>query len=47
MIWLLDSQAMLDIIDWSAPVHYLYSIYWAAITASCTGYGDITPLNPQ
>lgn len=37
---------MKDIINWSAPVHYIYSIFWSIITASCTGYGDLTPLNP-
>ena len=46
MIWLLSSASMLDILDWSYAVHYLYSIYWSIITACTIGYGDITPLNP-
>ena len=46
MLWLLDSSSMKDIVDWSSPVHYVYSIFWAIVTASCTGYGDLTPLNP-
>jgi hypothetical protein len=46
MVWLLSASSMLDILDWSYVVHYLYSMYWSIITACTIGYGDITPLNP-
>jgi len=38
----------MDVIQtWGWFFWYVYALYWSVQTAATTGYGDMTPRNPQ